>query len=260
MVRPARGAVDRVARLVGRVARAAPIEQRGGRVTVTCVSQGEDGLERIKAHLLALSEALPALMSRLRARALAEGRTDLLERPPTDAEEVRARLASFAAYLDHYGRVDAQILGPIDVRAVLEEAVALTRGEIGSRAQLSESYLPAPLVHANPRQLGHVFVSLLVNAAQALPDGDPAGNAVAVELDTTEAGWARVAIADTGTGIHPDVLPLIFEPQFSTKRGAGTGIGLAIVREIVRGLRGRVSVESALGGGTMFIIELPPVS
>jgi signal transduction histidine kinase len=223
------------------------------------VSRSEDGLERIKAHLLALSEALPALIERLRERAAAEGRNDLLERPPTDPDEVRERLASFAAYLDHFGRFDAHILGPIDVRAVLEDAVALTRGEIASKGQLTASYLSAPLVYANPRHLGHVFVSLLVNAAQALPDGDRGGNAVAVELDTTEAGWARVAIADTGVGIHPDVLPLIFEPLFSTKRGAGTGIGLAIVREIVRGLGGRLSVESALGGGTMFILELPPV-
>ncbi len=222
------------------------------------VSRSEDGLERVRAHLLALSETLPALIERMRERAAAEGRDDLLAQPPTDANLVRDRLASFAAYLDHYGRVDARTLGPLDLRTVLEEAVALTRGEIGSKAQLVASYLPAPLVRANPRQLGHVFVSLLVNAAQALPEGDPAGNAVAIELDTTEAGWARVAIADTGAGIHPDVLPLIFEPLFSTKRGAGTGVGLAIVREIVRGLGGRVSVESALGGGTMFVIELPP--
>lgn len=222
------------------------------------MARSEDGLERLKAHLLALSEALPALMERLRERAAAEGRTDLLEAPPTDAEEVRARLASFAAYLDHYGRVDAHILGPIDVRSVLEEAVALTRGEIATRGQLTESYLPAPLVRANPRLLGHVFVSLLVNAAQALPADDPAGNVVAVELDTSEAGWARVAIADTGVGVDPDVLPLIFEPLFSTKRGAGTGVGLAIVREIVRGLHGRLAVETVPGGGTMFILELPP--
>ncbi len=224
------------------------------------MSRSEDGLERIKAHLLALSEALPALIEHMRGRAAAEGRTDLLERPPTDAREVRDRIASFAAYLDHYSRVDANILGPIDVRAVLEDAVNLTRGEIQTRARLDESYLKAPLVYANPRQLGHVFVSLLVNAAQSFPEGDPAGNLVAVELDTTWTGAARVAIADTGTGIHPDLLDLVFEPMFSTKRGAGTGIGLAIVREIVRGLRGRLRVETVHGGGTMFVMELPPVS
>jgi signal transduction histidine kinase len=210
--------------------------------------------------MLALSEALPALIERMRDQAAAEGRADLLARPPTDPQEVRERLASFAAYLDHYGRVDARTLGPIDLRAVLEEAIALTRAEIQPKATLSTSYHPVPTVRGNPRQLGHVLVSLLVNAAQALPDGDPAGNAVAVELDTSAAGWARVTVADTGSGIHPDVLPLIFEPLFSTKRGQGTGIGLAIVREIVRGHRGRVSVESSHGGGSMFIIELPPIS
>lgn len=224
------------------------------------MGRSEDGFERIKAHLLALSEVLPELIEKMRARAAAEGRTDLLERPPTDANEVRERLASFAAYLDHFGHYDAHILGPIDVRSVLEDAVALTRAEIQIRGSLSASYKPAPLVRANPRLLGHVFVSLLVNAAQALPDRDRTENVVGVALDTTWSGWARIAVADTGAGIHPEVLPLIFEPLYSTKRGAGTGIGLAMTREIIRGLRGKISVESQIGGGSLFIIELPPAS
>ncbi len=225
------------------------------------MSGSDDGFERLRAHLLALSETLPGLMERMRELAAAQGRTDLLERPPTDANEVRARLASIAAYLDHFGHSDAQnILGPIDVRAVLEDAVMLTRGEIERRGTVTEGYRPAPLVRANPRLLGHVFVSLLVNAAQALPERDRADNVVGVALDTTWSGRARIAIADTGVGIHPDVLHLIFEPMFSSKRGAGTGIGLAMVREIVRQLNGRINVESALGGGTMFVIELPPAS
>ena len=71
-------------------------------------------------------------------------------------------------------------------------------------------------------------------------------------------GWARIAIADTGVGIAPDVLPHIFDALYSTKRGAGMGIGLALTREIIAGLRGKISVESTPGAGTMFIVELPP--
>ena len=144
------------------------------------------------------------------------------------------------------------------MRTVLEQAVALARGEIAPKARVTASYLPAPLVRASSRQLGQVFVSLLINAAQAIPAGAPDAHHVGVELDTSEAGWARVAIADTGSGISAEVLPRIFEPLFSTKRGAGMGIGLAIVREVVEGLGGRISIESEPGHGTLFIIELPP--
>lgn len=219
------------------------------------MSRSDEDLKRVKAHLEALSKSLPSLIERVRG--LAGGRD---QAPMPDAEAERHRLAAFAAYLDHYSRIDGQTRGPIDVRAVLEEAVALAGGEITPKARVGASYLPVPLVYANPRQLGQVFVSLLINAAQALPAGNPDANRIDVTLDTNDAGWARVTLTDTGSGIAPDVLPHIFEPLYSTKRGAGMGVGLAIVREIIQGLGGRISVDSELGRGTTFVIELPAVS
>lgn len=226
-------------------------------VTLVGVSRKEDDLERVKGHLTALSVSLPELIDRVRAHAGAQGRSDTLTSALPDAPKEGQRLAAFAAYLDHYGRVDGRTLGPTDVREILEEAVALARGELELKARVAVRYLPAPFVRASARQLGQVFVSLLINAAQAIPAGAPDAHHVGVELDTSEAGWARVAIADTGSGISAEVLPRIFEPLFSTKRGAGMGIGLAIVREVVEGLGGRISVESEPGRGTLFIIELP---
>ena len=230
---------------------------RHRRDTVIDVTPAEGRLERLKAQLLALSESLPELIERVRTQADAAGR-DTLVASLVDAQEERDRLAAFAAYLDHYGGYQNTSLGPLDLRTVLEQAVALARGEIEPKAQLTASYLTVPLVRGSVRQLGQVFVSLLINAAQALPTGSPDAQRVDVELDTSEAGWARVAIADTGSGITADVLPHIFEPLFSTKRGAGMGIGLAVVREVVEELGGRVSVDSEPSRGTLFIVELPP--
>jgi signal transduction histidine kinase len=222
----------------------------------------DDALERLRTQLLALAESLPELIERTKAQAEAlaeaEGRPVVLTPALLDAETERQRLRSFVAYLEHYGRFDPRAIGPISVREVLEQALALTRGEIEHKARFVASLGATPLVLASPRQLGQVFVSLLVNAAQAIPERAPDKHKVAVEIDTTPTGWARIAIADTGVGISAEMLPQIFEPQVSTKRGSGMGMGLAIVREIVSDLGGYIHVESFLGGGTLFVIELPP--
>jgi signal transduction histidine kinase len=213
-------------------------------------------LERLKAQLQALSATLPELSQRIQARAEALGESGGSIAALRDVDPEGRRLAAFSAYLDHYSTSDGGTLGPLDLRGLLEQAVALAGGELAGKAQVTTSYQPAPLVRGSSRQLGQVFVSLLINAAQAIPPG-AVGAHVVVELETSEQGWARVAIADTGEGIAADVLPRIFEPRFSTKRGAGMGIGLAVVREIVDGLGGRISVESEPGFGTLFVIELP---
>lgn len=222
----------------------------------------EDALERLRAQLLALADSLPEVVERAKVRAEAiaeaEGRPVALTPPLIDAETERQRLRAFAAYLEHYGRFDARAVGPTSVREALEQALALTRGEIEHKARFVASLGAAPPVLASPRQLGQIFVSLLVNAGQAIPDRAPDRHRVAVELDTSPAGWARIAIADTGVGISAEMLPHVFEAQVSTKRGAGMGLGLAIVREIVSDLGGYIHVESYLGGGTLFVIELPP--
>lgn len=212
---------------------------------------GNNELDRVKAHLTALSESLPELIARVRPHVGDAGMPD--------ADKERQRLLGFAAYLDHFGRADSRVVGPIDVADIAREAAALTRGEIEQHARLALKLHPAPFVKANPRQLGQVLISLLVNASQAIPEGHPERHQVGIEVDTNEDGWARIAIADTGVGIPEDVLPHVFETHYSTKRGAGMGIGLTITKEIIDALGGKIAVESQRGVGTMFIVELPPV-
>ena len=225
------------------------------------MSRRDAGLERLTAQLRALSGSLPELIERVRARAAAEGRPEIVDPALEHPRLEGRRLAAFADYLEQYSRVEDRTLEPLDLRVVLEQAVALARGEIAPKARLAESYLAAPLVRGNARQLGQVFVSMLINAAQAIAPGKSWGNLVGVGLDTSPStGWARIAIADTGAGIAEEDVGRIFEPLYSTKRGAGMGIGLSIVREIIEGIRGRITITSELGFGTLFIIDLPPAS
>jgi signal transduction histidine kinase/ActR/RegA family two-component response regulator len=148
---------------------------------------------------------------------------------------------------------------PSDVRAELDAAIRLARNELRHRARLEVEIGPLPLVVAGEHELGQVFLNLLVNAAQAIPEGRADENRVIVRARTDEAGWAYVEIRDTGAGMAPEVLQRIFEPFYTTKaKGTGTGLGLAIAHGIVGAAGGMLEVESQPGQGTVFRVMLPP--
>jgi CheY-like chemotaxis protein len=145
------------------------------------------------------------------------------------------------------------------VGAELESALRLAGNEIRHRARLDLRIGPTPRVASGDHELGQVFLNLLLNAAQAIPDGGGSGQVISVEAGTDPAGWARVEVRDTGAGIPPQILPRIFEPFFTTKRqGVGTGLGLAIAHGIVQAAGGRIEVESQVGRGSLFRVLLPP--
>jgi CheY-like chemotaxis protein len=101
-------------------------------------------------------------------------------------------------------------------------------------------------------------LNLLINAADAIPDGNPAGNEIRVTTRRDANGRAVAEIFDTGTGIPAALAGRIFEPFFTTKEvGAGTGLGLAICHRIVTQLGGEISFESTPGKGTVFRVALP---
>jgi CheY-like chemotaxis protein len=113
-------------------------------------------------------------------------------------------------------------------------------------------------VEGNEARLAQVFLNLIINAAQALPEGKPAQNEV--RLVTRRVGEAFVAaeVHDTGSGIPPEVVGRIFDPFFTTKPvGVGTGLGLALCHAFITSMGGRIEVESQVGRGTMFRVTLP---
>jgi len=109
------------------------------------------------------------------------------------------------------------------------------------------------------KQMEQLFINLVNNAADAMPHGGRIRLQLVEEKGIMEAStrW-EVALSDTGAGIPPEVLPMVFKPMFTTKpEGKGTGLGLAISREIVRAHGGEIHIESKQGEGTTLRFTLP---
>ena len=136
---------------------------------------------------------------------------------------------------------------------------ALVREVLGGRARRGGAWTvdaPAdlPRVHADADQIRQVILNLLANAEQAM---QPAGGEGTVRLWSDDA-VVSLEVADTGTGVPPDVMARIFEHFFTTKAvGAGTGLGLSISHGIIRAHGGDIRAENRPGGGARFWFELP---
>ena len=166
-----------------------------------------------------------------------------------------------------------QLLEPavLDVNDVVRAVEGMLRRTLGEDVDLSfEPGEALRAVRADPWQLEQALVNLAVNARDAMPDGGSLvvrtlnfdADAEFVRRDDRMAPgrYVRLQVEDTGTGIAPDVLKHIFDPFFTTKeRGHGTGLGLATVYGIVKQSGGHVWVDTELGVGTTFSIDLPAV-
>jgi PAS domain S-box-containing protein len=176
-----------------------------------------------------------------------------------DARDGGVRVREIVRDLRTFSRPVDEVQEALDPRAVLQSAVGLASSEIRHRAQLVVDAGAVPRVAASGSRLGQVFLNLLINAAQAIPEGHVADNTVRARTSTSPDGRAVVEISDTGAGIAPEALSRIFDPFFTTKPpGVGTGLGLSICHGIVTRLGGTISVESAPGKGSTFRVSLPP--
>ena len=143
----------------------------------------------------------------------------------------------------------------IDVNSLLEQVIALSRRwceEGGIRVKWRPDPDLPPLL-ATTDQLRQVFLNLILNAADGMPEG---GNLAVYSERTSDPAGVRIAFVDDGVGIAADVLPYIFKAFYSTKPG-GTGIGLSITQDIVRQHGGHIEVESEEGNGATFTVWLP---
>ena len=219
-------------------------------------------LAYVVANLAFIAEELPEL-----ARDAAAVAPQLMARIAPMMHKVAAarqgaeRVRVIAKDLKTFARVDDERRDSVDVRAVLESTLAMAEKEIGHRARLVKAYGQVPRVLANEPRLAQVLLNMLINAAQAIPEGARDGNEIRVATFTDDAGRAVAEVADTGCGMAPEVLGRIFEPFFTMKpMGVGTGLGLAICHGIVSALGGEILVESEVGKGSVFRVALPAMT
>jgi PAS domain S-box-containing protein len=161
---------------------------------------------------------------------------------------------------------------PLDLNAVLGNMTKMLGRILGEDIALQFNYSAGqPWVHADEGMIEQVVMNLAVNSRDAMPTGGQLTIKITVaeikpgELARHPGGragrFACFSVADTGSGIKPEVLPHIFEPFFTTKAvGKGTGLGLATVYGIVKQHSGWISVQSRAGQGTLFEVFLPAIN
>ncbi len=175
-----------------------------------------------------------------------------------DAREAADRVRQIVRDLKIFSRHEEVRPGRVDVQRVIESSVRMAWNEIRHRARLVREYDEVEPVEATESRLGQVFLNLIVNAAQAIPEGDATRNTITVRIRAQPSARVVVEVSDTGAGIPADTMPRLFTPFFTTKPvGVGTGLGLAICHRIITGLGGSIEVDSEVGVGTTFRVSLP---
>jgi signal transduction histidine kinase len=157
------------------------------------------------------------------------------------------------ANLKDFSRVDQAEWQEADLLAGLESTINVASHELKYKADLMRELTPLPPVRCMPAQVNQVFLNLLVNAAQAIPD-----RGTITLRSGTEATSIWIEIADTGSGMDETTQRRIFEPFFTTKPvGKGTGLGMSLTYDIVKKHGGSIDVHSVVGQGTTIRVWLP---
>ena len=177
-----------------------------------------------------------------------------------DAIEGANRIKRVVSDLQTFAGGNVERLGVVELCGVLESATQLALHEIGHRARLSKIFGRVPFVAGTEARLGQLFLHLLLNAADAIHEGQCDRNEVRVAAYTDEDGNAVVEVSDTGVGVPPESLTRLFDPFFTTKNEGGRGLGLALAYGIVKSLGGQIRVTSVPSQGTTFRVVLRPAA
>jgi two-component system, NtrC family, sensor kinase len=165
------------------------------------------------------------------------------------------RASEIVNSLLNFSRTSSTEFVDVDVNKVIRETLSLIDHQLQKTGVTAQTSLasPIPTLKGNAGKLQQVFLNLFLNARDAMP----AGGVIGIRTSSS-GGLVRIEVADSGTGIATEHLARIFDPFFTTKAPKkGTGLGLSVTYGIVREHGGTIEVESQVGQGTRFVIELP---
>jgi PAS domain S-box-containing protein len=205
------------------------------------------------------NNALAAVLGRaqlMRRQITDEALTRNLEIIQTAAEDAAATVRRIQTFARQSQGTEFEML---DVSKLLRDAVEITRTRWENEARMRGLHYeveleaePESSVNGTASELREVFVNLIVNAVDAMPFG----GRLSIACERADSHW-RLRFTDTGTGMTEDVREKIFEPFYTTKGAQGTGLGLSVSYGIIERHGGIISVESEVGRGTTFLIDLP---
>jgi len=180
-----------------------------------------------------------------------------LEKPKeylTQCQQGLMRMVRIVSELLEFSRSTYAPFEYVRLEQIIEDAIKTMDPQAGaSNVRILRNYAPnIPQIRSG--NLFQVFCNLIKNAVDAMPDGGKLSISTCLTADDTAAAEFR----DTGVGFAPENAEAIFEPFFTTKdKGRGTGLGLAVCKDIVERYRGRIAAENAPGGGSIFTVYLP---
>jgi signal transduction histidine kinase len=164
------------------------------------------------------------------------------------------RIAKIVRSLGDFARISTKEKIPSNISEILDRTINLVKYDKRFKnVQLVPNIDPIPPFRINPDQIQQVFLNLMLNSIDAMPEGGK----LTVSMKKTDSS-VEVMFSDTGTGIDETIIDRIFDPFFTTKSpGRGTGLGLSICYGIIREHNGTITVKSRKGEGTTFTIRLP---
>ena len=214
-------------------------------------------LEVIASNLPALANLVRQLEPAAVEKTLGKGVLEALLDSARDALEGTLRIRKISRSLDTFSRAEQVSVTSVDIHRPIEAAVAMAHNEVKHRALLVKDLGEVPPVVASDGKLAQVFLNLLINAAQAIPEGNVERNRIRIRT-WAEEGQVLAEVSDTGPGMPAAILERVFEPFFTTKKvGEGSGLGLAISKNIITEFGGELRVESEVGKGTRVWMRLP---
>jgi signal transduction histidine kinase len=170
------------------------------------------------------------------------------------------RVAKIVRAMKEFSHPDVEEQNSADINHALESTLIVAKNEYKYSADIETSFAELPSVMCNIGELNQVFLNLLVNAAHAITDGGKDAGTGKISVTTElKDDVVEIVFTDNGCGIPKENLDKIFDPFFTTKEvGRGTGQGLAITRSIIVDKhKGSVQVDSKIGVGTKFVLQLP---